>query len=433
MIVNFSQRAHNHNFELDSAVRSLLDTDFYKLLMLQFIWLNYRDVPVTFGMINRTRQIRLADQVDEAELRRQLDHVRSLRFRRSELIWLAGNSFYGTRGIFRPEFIAWLADFQLPGYELARHDGQFELTFRGPWPATTMWEIYALSIVNELRTHHGLAGMSEFELDIFYARAKAKLWSKIERLRGVPGLKFADFGTRRRHSFLWQEYVVQAMAAELGEAFTGTSNAFIAFKHDLESIGTNAHELPMVLAALAETAAELKGAQYKLLELWQRTYQGELLIMLPDTYGTTQFLADAPDWVADWTGQRIDSKNPFLAGEEYIAWLVARGRDPKTKRALFSDGLDVDAIVALHAQFAGRIRDAYGWGTLLTNDFRGCHPRGLDVFEPTSLICKVVEAAGRPAVKLSDNRRKATGPAAEVARYRAVFGTAGVADQPVVV
>jgi nicotinate phosphoribosyltransferase len=433
MIINFSQRAHNHNFELDPAVRSLLDTDFYKLLMLQFIWLHYRDLPVSFGIINRTRRVRLAEQIEEAELRRQLDHVRSLRFRRSELIWLAGNSFYGTRGIFRPDFIAWLADFRLPDYELTRIDGQFSLTFRGPWPMTSMWEIYALSIVNDLRTRHGLGGMNEFELDIFYARAKAKLWSKIERLRDVPGLKFADFGTRRRHSFLWQDYVVQAMASELGDAFTGTSNAFIAFKHDLEAIGTNAHELPMALAALAKSDDELKAAQYQVLELWQQSYHGELLIMLPDTYGTTQFLASAPDWATDWTGQRIDSKNPFAAGEEYIAWLESRGRDPRTKRALFSDGLDVDAILALHDKFAGRIRDAYGWGTLLTNDFRGCHPRALDLFEPISLICKVVDAAGRPAVKLSDNYRKATGPAEEVARYRAVFGTAGVEDMPVIV
>ena len=51
--------------------------------------------------------------------------------------------------------------------------------------------------------------------------------------------------------------------------------------------------------------------------------------MLPDTFGTTQFLQDAPDWAADWTGQRIDSKNPYLAGDEYIEWLKARGRDPR--------------------------------------------------------------------------------------------------------
>ena len=178
----------------------------------------------------------------------------------------------------------------------------------------------------------------------------------MERLRGVPGLSLSDFGTRRRHSFLWQEYVVKAMSDVLEANFTGSSNTYLAYKHDLEAIGTNAHELPMALAALAETDEEMLTAQYRLLELWQQTYQGELLILLPDTFGTTQFLRDAPDWVADWTGQRVDSKDPFVAGDEYIAWLEQRGRDPRRKRLIASDALDVDRILALHAYFGGTIR-----------------------------------------------------------------------------
>ena len=142
-----------------------------------------------------------------------------------------------------------------------------------------MWELYALSIINELKTRASLKRLSEFGLDILYARAKTKLWSKIERLRGVPELHVADFGTRRRHSFLWQEYVVEAMASNLGASFTGTSNAFFAHKHDLEAIGTNAHEIPMVLAAIAPDDTALKASQYRVLELWQQTYEGALLIM----------------------------------------------------------------------------------------------------------------------------------------------------------
>jgi nicotinate phosphoribosyltransferase len=159
------------------------------------------------------------------------------------------------------------------------------------------------------------------------------------------------------------------------------------------------------------------------LELWQRSYGGSLLIMLPDTFGTTQFLAGAPDWVADWTGQRMDSKDPVVAGDEYIAWLTQRSRDPRQKRLIASDGLDVDDILKLHAYFDGRIRFSAGWGTLLTNDFRGCHPRGEDTFAPLSLVCKLTSADNRPTVKLSDNLHKATGPASEIARYRRVFGS----------
>ena len=207
-----------------------------------------------------------------------------------------------------------------------------------------------------------------------------------------PGLSVADFGTRRRHSFLWQEYVVNAMAANLGCSFTGTSNAFLAHKHDLEAIGTNAHEIPMVLAALAPDDEALKASQYRVLEFWQSTYEGALRIMLPDTFGTTQFLANAPDWTADWTGQRIDSKNPYVAGDEYIQWLEGvASRNPREKLIIASDALDVDDILGLHAYFDGtiaagltpadfrvrrrfsgsekwtpgrRIRFSAGWGTL---------------------------------------------------------------------
>jgi nicotinate phosphoribosyltransferase len=459
MIVNFAERAHNHNWELDPVTRSLLDTDFYKLLMLQFIWKHYPKTRVQFTLFNRS-STGPVDTFATEELIAQLDNVRSNRFRRSELVWLAGNTFYGRRGIFEPAFLEWLErDFRLSDYELSTKEGRFSLSFDGLWTDTTMWELYSLSIINELRTRANLKRLSEFGLDILYARAKTKLWDKIERLRDVPNLAVADFGTRRRHSFLWQEYVVEAMASNLGSGFTGTSNAFLAHKHDLEAIGTNAHEIPMVLAALATDDKTLKASQYSVLEMWQKAYDGSLRIMLPDTFGTTQFLEGAPDWAADWTGQRVDSKDPYIAGDEYIAWLRARGRDPRDKLVIASDALDVDEILGLHAYFGGtlgrgvtakdflsaddfhdrnkwtpgrRIRFSAGWGTLLTNDFRGCDPSGDGGFDPISLISKVSSVEGQPAVKLSDNYAKALGPPSEIERYRQVFGTAGVINIPVV-
>ncbi len=461
MIVNFAERAHNHNWSLDPIIRSLLDVDFYKLLMLQFIWKHFPTSRVTFTTVNRTSQVRLGEMILREELVQQLEHVRRLRFGRSELVWLAGNTFYGVRGIFEPAFIEWLAeDFRLPDYDVSMRDGQFVLTFEGRWTETTLWELYSLSILTELKTRAMLKHRGELALDILYARAKSRLWNKMERLRGVPGLRLADFGTRRRHSFLWQEYVVKAMRDTLGESFTGTSNTFLAYKHDLEAIGTNAHEIPMALAAMADDDESLRHSQYRMLELWQETYAGALLIMLPDTFGTTQFLAGAPEWVANWTGQRVDSKDPFQAGDEYIAWLEKHGCDPRKKLLIASDGLDVDDILALHAYFAGtiqngakpydfrsaadfqdparwtpqrRLRFSAGWGTLLTNDFRECDPQSNKDFDPISLVCKVASVNGRPAVKLSDNYAKSLGPASEVARYRKIFGTAGMANVPAIV
>jgi nicotinate phosphoribosyltransferase len=458
VIVNLARRAHNHNWELDPIIRSLLDTDFYKLLMLQFIWKNFPQTTATFSLMNRGTETRFGDLIDLDELQAQLDQIRRLSFRKSELIWLAGNSFYGKRGIFEPAFLDWLEHgFRLSGYTVSTTNGQLELTFRGPWTDTTLWEIYALATVSEMATRAHLKHLSELELDILYARAKTRLWNKMERLRGVPGLRVSDFGTRRRHSFLWQEYVVLAMADVLGPSFTGTSNVYLAYEHDLEAIGTNAHEIPMAFAAMARNDEELRQSQYRVLELWQETYQGELLILLPDTFGTTQFLRNAPGWVADWTGQRADSKDPYIAGEEYIAWLEQCGRDPRKKLFIASDSLDVDDILGLHATFSGRIapgaaitdfrgaadfvdtgkwthdpriRFSAGWGTLLTNDFRNCNPRG-GGFHPPRVVCKLQDADGHPAVKLSDNDDKALGPPDEIERYRRVFGTEGITRQPI--
>jgi nicotinate phosphoribosyltransferase len=266
---------------------------------------------------------------------------------------------------------------------------------------------------------------------VLYARAMTKLWEKVEHLRPIEGLRIADFGTRRRHSFLWQDWCVQAMSERLGNRFVGTSNCLIAKNRDLEAIGTNAHELPMVYAALAEDDAALARAPYEVLSDWHEEHDGNLRIILPDTYGTKRFLEKAPDWLAGWTGIRIDSGAPEEGAETAINWWKSRGEDPRQKMVIFSDGLDVDRIIALHQRFSGRVRCSFGWGTLLTNDFRGLTPD--DALAPFSLVCKAVAANGRPTVKLSDNPRKAMGPADQIARYQRVFGLGAQEEFEVIV
>jgi nicotinate phosphoribosyltransferase len=393
--------------------------------MLQMIWGLYRDVNATFSLINRTRSVRIAEEIDEMELREQLDHARTLRFAKKEMIWLAGNSFYGRAQIFEPEFLAWLQDFQLPEYDLRREDGQYVLDFIGPWTHTTMWEIPALAIINELRSRTALKLLGRFMLDVIYARAKAKLWEKVERLRKLPDLKISDFGTRRRHGFLWQRWCVEALKEGLGDALIGSSNVLLAMDTDLEAIGTNAHELPMVLGALATDDEALRSAPYRVLQDWKRYYGGNLLIVLPDSFGTAAFLKEAPDWVADWTGFRPDSAPPIEGGEQILAWWRAKGRDPREKLLVFSDALDADTIETAYRHFDGKVRMSFGWGTNLTNDFEGCAPQPNEGLRAISLVCKVSTANGRPAVKRSDNLTKATGDPKEIARYIRVFGDAG--------
>ena len=202
---------------------------------------------------------------------------------------------------------------------------------------------------------------------------------------------------------------------------------------DREAIGTNAHELPMVLAALARNDEELRQAPYRVLQDWQQIYGGNLLIVLPDTFGTAAFLRDAPDWIADWTGFRPDSAPPIEGGEMILKWWRAKGRNPQDKLLVFSDALDVETIEATYRHFHGKVRMSFGWGTNLTNDFEGCAPRPNDQINAISLVCKVKDANGRPAVKLSDNPNKAMGVPGEIERYLRVFGAEGHVKQPVLV
>ncbi len=430
-MVDIASRAWNHKWKIDPIVRSLIDTDFYKLLMCQSIFRNKPDTQVTFSLINRSKHIPLADLIDEGELREQLDHVRSLSLSRGESTWLRGNTFYGKRQMFRPDFMEWFEGLRLPPYHLERVGDQYELTFEGKWHEVMLWEIPALAILMELRGRAVLNTMGKFELQVLYARAMTRVWEKIETLREIPDLSIADFGTRRRHSYLWQDWCVQAMSEGLGNAFTGTSNCKIAMSREVEAIGTNAHELPMVYAALAKTDEALFQAPYDVLQDWHDEHEGNLRIILPDTYGTKGFLDNAPDWLAGWTGIRIDSGDPATAAQIALDWWKARGEDPRDKRVIFSDGLDVDKIKTLQEQFADKVNVSFGWGTLLTNDFRNLVPN--DALAPFSLVCKAVEANGRPTVKLSDNPNKAMGPETEIARYKRVFGVGDQIAEEVVV
>ena len=419
-MVDIATRVWNHKWKIDPIVRSLIDTDFYKLLMCQSIFRNQANAVVTFSLINRSKTIRLAELVDEGELREQLDHIRSLRLTRGESTWLRGNTFYGKRQMFTPGFMEWFENLRLPAYHLDKRDGQYELTFEGTWPEVMLWEIPALAVIMELRSRAVLKDMGKFELQVLYARAMTKLWEKVEQLRGIGDLTLADFGTRRRHSYLWQDWCVQAMMEGLGDKFIGTSNCSIAKQREIEAIGTNAHELPMVYAALAEDDKALRQAPYDVLADWHEEHDGNLRIILPDTYGTEGFLEGAPEWLAGWTGIRVDSGDPATGAERAIKWWQSRGEDPREKLVIFSDGLDVEKIIELQRQFQGRCRISFGWGTMLTNDFIGLVEG--DGLAPFSLVCKAVAANGRPTVKLSDNPNKAMGPEDEIARYKRVFG-----------
>jgi nicotinate phosphoribosyltransferase len=395
-------------------IQSLLDTDFYKFTMGHWVFKRYPDVPVRYAFTNRTARVRLADYIDAADLRRELDHVRTLRVNPSELHYLRGTNEYGA-GIFSEAYLQFLQTLRLPPYELACVDGTYQLEFSGAWSEAIYWETLALSIINELYYRTLLARLSAFERDAVMATGTLRLADKIQLLRTRPDITFSDFGTRRRFSGSWQAYVVRALAQEIPAQLLGTSNTALAMQYGLLPVGTLAHEMFMVMAGImADHDDTIRASHNRVLQEWWAEYGPGLSIALTDTYGSAFFFRDmTAEQARLWKGLRQDSGDPMAFGEQAIAFFERHGIDPRDKLIVFSDGLDLDTISKLADHFAGRIRVSFGWGTNLTNDL------GLAAL---SLVIKVVEANGQRTVKLSDNLAKATGEAHDIERFKRIFG-----------
>jgi nicotinate phosphoribosyltransferase len=439
----------------DYIVRSRLDADFYKFTMAYFIWKFYRGTHVKFRLINRNKSFPLARIVNVDDLRRQLEFTKARMLTRTDLIWLRGQNYYH-QNLFPDDFLQFLSELRLPEFKLVVDGDQFELTAEGSWESVTFWENPMMCIPNELIYRTAMREMTEEQLTQLFDNATEKLLRKFEQLKTRPWLRIADFGLRRRFMFLWQRFVLMHAKSRLGPSFTGSSNAHMSFGLDVPAIGTNAHELVMALAALAQTDAGVVDAQYEVLRNWKELYPlGGLRVVLPDAYGSQQFLANMPEFLArdivhNWRGFRLDSGDPIAEGNMMLDWYKKMGVDPlrENKILIPSDGLDVDSIFAFDDAFKGKIAYPFGWGTNLTNDFRGCHPRGdecavirgdklalswNEIFRGHSIVCKVDSVNGRAAVKLSNNVNKATGPKEEVERYKKIFGNEGRIVQEVLV
>ncbi len=404
----------------DPIIQSLLDIDFYKFTMGQLVFRCYRDIKVVFSLINRSG-VPLARCIRGSDLRRELDHVRKLHLNNSELHYLRGTNEYGDR-MFGEDFLQFLRDMELPPYDLERVGDDYRLEFSGPWPKVMYWETIALSIINELYYRAQLENRSRFERDAVYADGTARLLQKIQALRQHPDITLSDFGTRRRFSGLWHDYVIGVLKEELPHQLRGTSNVLYAMKHGLLPMGTSAHELPVVIAARAFAGANgdrpdseiLSDAQNEVLRGWYGLYGSGLSIALVDTFGSDFFFRTAPADVArDWKGTRQDSGDPSDYSEKAIEWYRRHGVQPENKLIVFSDQLHVELMIDLHRRLGGRIGHTFGVGTNLTNDL------GL---KPISIVVKISKADGRSTVKLSDNPAKAMGDPQEIERYKRAAG-----------
>lgn len=395
---------------MEKIIQQLSDLDFYKFTMAQQALRYYPNIGVKYGFKNRTKSVRLVDYIDEAELRAELDHVMTLSLQDSVLRYLQ-NIENGSVPMFLRDHLNFMSKLQLPDYSLEYdNDGEIRLEFIGKWSKTILWETIALSIINELY----FRSLAKDSMSYAYSQGKARLQEKIKTLRKYPWITFIEFGTRRRFSREWQDYVVKVLTEELPRQFLGTSNVALAMKYNLKVFGTSAHECDMVYSRLfGDHPEQIRGSHNRFLQDWWEMYGFELSIALTDTFGSEFFFQDmTAEQARDWKGLRHDSGDPIEFGERAIRFYQEYGIDPREKLLIFSDGLNVETIVKIALHFRGRIQFIFGWGTNLTNDLG---------FKTLSLVIKVIEANGHGTVKLSDNLAKATGEPEDIEDFKRIF------------
>ncbi len=376
-------------FVNNMIIESLLDTDLYKFTMMQCVLHQFPGAEVAYRFRCRNVGVELGPYADE--IRDEIHHLCSLRFKDEELEYLAGLRFI------KSDFVDFLSLFHLKEkYITVKADSEapngIDITIEGPWLHTILFEIPVLAIVNEVYFRHQMPVADEKE-------GMKRLRAKIDLIRNEPdndNLKITDFGTRRRFSRAWQTTVTETLIRELGrEKFAGTSNVDLARRYGLIPIGTMAHEYLQACQALGP---RLRDSQVYGFEMWAKEYRGDLGIALSDVYGMDPFLKDFDMFFCKlFDGARHDSGNPFLWGEKMIEHYRRNKCDPRGKTLIFSDALTVPRIIELYRRFNHRIGVGFGIGTNLMNDLGP---------EPLNIVVKMIRANGQPVAKISDTPEK---------------------------
>jgi nicotinate phosphoribosyltransferase len=387
-------------------ITSLLDTDLYKFTMMQVVLHQFPGAQVEYKFKCRNPGIDPASSQAARNLAAHVNEIRDeigalcrLHFQDAELAYLQSMRFI------KSDFVDFLGLFKLNEKYIAvtaLPSGEIDITIRGPWLHTILFEIPVLAIVNEVYFRN-----TQKQPDLMEGRQRLDV--KIEQLRaeGLSDLKIADYGTRRRFSKAWHEEVLRVLAARLGTGqspghaagvagqLAGTSNVWFAMRLGLTPLGTMAHEFLQACQALGP---RLRDSQIYAFESWAKEYRGDLGIALSDVYGMSAFLRDFDLLFCKlFDGARHDSGDPFLWGERMLEHYVKNRVDPRTKTLIFSDALTVPRTIELYQQFEGRCQLAFGIGTNLTNDLG---------YEPLQIVIKMVRCNGQPVVKLSDTPSK---------------------------
>ncbi len=372
----------------DGIVQNLLDTDLYKLSMMQAVLHNYPNVEVEWEFRCRNGEDLRPYLKD---IRRQIEQLCDLSLSVKEAGFLERINFM------KPDFLRFLGlfRFDLRYIHTSIENNELCIRLSGPWLHVILFEVPVLAIVSEIRNRHRNPG-------ILLSQARDQLYRKFDWLAAaatpdeLAELKVADFGTRRRFSYAVQEDVVAVLKKDFPGQFVGTSNVHLARKFDLKPLGTMAHEWIM---AHQQLGPRLIDSQSAALDCWVREYRGLLGIALTDCITTDAFLRDFDLYFAKlFDGLRHDSGNPVQWAEKCIGHYQQLGIDPMSKTLVFSDGLNLPKALEIFRALRGRINVSFGIGTNLTADIPGV--------DPMNIVLKMTACAGQPVAKISDEPGK---------------------------
>lgn len=388
----------------DPIITSILDTDLYKITMMQAVWNQYPKSDVYYEFKCRNTNVSLYRIKDE--LIHQINSWKNLELTKKEMEYLLSLDFI------KSDFVYFLKNYRIdPNLVLVEDcvnssgDKDLKISCKGKWIDTILFEILILSTVNEL-FFDGIITDPKDDAILF-------LKDKVEenKIIDYPTFKFAEFGTRRRYSKEIQKIVLEELIRLTPNQLIGTSNVKLASVYGIKPIGTVAHEWTMAHLGLTDNISQAQG---RALHVWKQEYGSRLGIALTDTFGTDAFINDFDFTLARaYDGVRHDSGDPIVFGEKIINYWNSIGIDPRRKSIVFSDGLNFPEALRIWRHFTGRTNVSFGIGTYLTNDVGTA---------PLNIVMKLLSCNETPCVKLSDVNGKEMGDKSMIKSVKSCYG-----------
>ncbi len=363
-------------------IKSLLDTDFYKLTMMQLVYHHFKNVSVEYKFFCRDEFADFSPVI--GAINDEINCFAGLTFSEQDLDYLR------TFSCFKHDFLMYLREFRLnsAAVQLGLDGKQLKIRVRGLWIDTILFEVPILAIVSEIYNRHA---SKDFDKTLLVSRER--LQQKIEFLQQeCPPIQIVEFGTRRRLAFEWQYELLTQLKKHSSQVLLGTSNILLAKSFGLTPIGTMGHEY---LQACQVLAPSLEESQIFALQLWWQEYGDELSIALTDVLGLDAFLCDfRGDFAGNYRGARHDSGDPIVFAEKMLAFYKKQNINSQQKTLVFSDGMDFKKAKEIHERFHNDIDIVFGIGGYLTHD--------TDIKRP-NIVMKLVSCQQKPVGKLTDS------------------------------